>query len=126
MVVEEQVREDERVEFRSGRGKVGEEGLGGRPEGVAGDADAVLLGEGQAAVRDVVGEVREEVGVGVVGYDDVAGAEDGGHEGGEAGAGAELEDGVGGEEAGCVWGVLQVGCYGGGGVPEVVALWGGG
>jgi len=56
----------------------------------------------------------------------VAGAEEGGGEGGEAGAGAELEDAFVGEEAGGVGGVLEVGRYAGGGVPEVVALgWGG-
>jgi len=126
VVVEEQVCEDECVEPRwRGRAGVGEEVGGRRPEGVPRDGDAILLRGGEPAVTDVVGQVLEQLGVGVVGYDDAAGAEEGGGEGGEAGAGAELEDGFGSEEAGGVGGVLEVGRYGGGGVPEVVALGGG-
>jgi hypothetical protein len=127
VVVEEQVCEDEGVEPRwRGRAGVGEEVGGRRPESVARDGDKALLRVVEAAVADVVGQVLEELGVGVVGYDDAAGAEEGGGEGGEAGAGAELEDAFVSEEAGGVGGVLEVGRYGGGGVPEVVALgWGG-
>jgi len=91
---------------------------------VARDGYKVLLEVGQAAVVEVEGEVLDEVGVGVVGYEDFAGAEDGGDEGGQAGSGAELEDGVVGDEARCVGGVLEVGGYRVGGVPEVVALGG--
>ena len=56
VVVEEQVCEDEGVEPRwGGRGGVGEEGRGRRPESVARDGDAALVCEGEAAVADVVG-----------------------------------------------------------------------
>lgn len=55
-MVEEQVCEDEGVEPRwGGRGGVGEEGRGRRPESVARDGDAALVCEGEAAVADVVG-----------------------------------------------------------------------
>lgn len=57
-------------------------------------------------MRDVVREVGQQGGVGVVGYADGASTEDAGGEGGEAGAGAELEDGAVVEQAGCVRGVL--------------------
>jgi len=124
VVVEEQVCEDEGVEPRWRKSR--EEVRGRRPESVARNGDAILLREGQAAVTDVEAQVLEQLGVGVVCYDDVAGAEEGGREGGEAGAGAEFQDAFVGEEAGGVAGVLEVGRYGGGGVPEVVALWVGG
>lgn len=69
---------------------------------------------------DVVLQVLDQVGVGVVCHDDVRGAFYCARETGEAGPGAELEDGFVEDEGGGV--LFDVGCEGSAGVPEVVAL----
>lgn len=89
-VVEEQVSEDQDVEFsvllRGRRWEVREERGGvGAPAEAFGDYEGVSRG-GESL--DVLLEVGDEVGVRVVCYDGGGGAEDGGDEAGEAGAGA--------------------------------------
>jgi hypothetical protein len=73
-------------------------------------------------VRNVEAEVVDELGVRVVSDDDTGGAVEGADEAGEAGAGAEFEDGFVGDEGRRIGFEVGGGCAAG--VPEVVALGG--